>query len=78
MQTTEELPFVCPKCHRRFGWGDGSAPIFLGVVHTLPFDNQPTPCCGHRISGYITRDLEMVLTAAPSQDTNGGDKRSAA
>lgn len=63
----EELPFLCGNCGERFGWGDNSsAPIFLGVVRSLPFNNEPTPCCGNRISGFINRDLEMTLTAEGS------------
>lgn len=61
--TEEKLPFVCPNCGKYFGWGDGSAtPILLGIVNTVPFNNKPTPCCGHKISGVITRDLEMILS----------------
>lgn len=60
-QDEEKLPFKCPNCGKSFGWGDGSAPIFLGVVNSIPFNDEPTPCCGHKISGVITRELEMIL-----------------
>lgn len=56
-----KLPFTCPNCGKDFGWGDGSAPIFLGIVNSIPFTDEPTPCCGYKISGTINRDLEMEL-----------------
>lgn len=61
----DKLPFVCPNCGKDFGWGDNSsAPIFLGIVNDLPFNDEPTPCCGHRISGHLVskgEEIEMVL-----------------
>lgn len=57
----KELPFTCPNCNKPFGWGDGSAPIFLGVVNNISFNDEPTPCCGYKISGTITRDLVMEV-----------------
>lgn len=67
-----KLPFTCPKCGKPFGWGDGSAPIFLGIVNSIPFNNEPTPCCGYKISGTINRDLEMMLKQPKSTP---GEKR---
>lgn len=66
-KTEAKLPFTCPNCGKDFGWGDGSAPIFLGVVTSMPFNNEPTPCCGYKISGTINRELEMVLKETPNE-----------
>lgn len=67
---SDQLPFLCENCGERFGWGDNSsAPIFLGVVNSLPFNDQPTPCCGTKISGYINRDLEIILVAPTAKGT---------
>ena len=61
----EELPFVCPHCSERFGWGDSSsAPIFLGIVTSLLFTDEITPCCKGKISGTLVRvreEIEMNL-----------------
>lgn len=48
-----ELPHVCPYCGERFGWGEDVA--LLAVVSSCPFD-EPSPCCGERVSGVVHRD----------------------
>lgn len=59
-----ELPFTCPNCNKRFGFGGSGSEVLLGVVNSLPFTNAPTPCCGTKITGHITRDLKLVLEKA--------------
>ena len=47
------LPHECPACGERFGWGEDA--VLLSVVHSAPFD-EPMPCCGTKLSGYVSRD----------------------
>lgn len=60
---TADLPFECPHCGERFGFGGGAG--LIGVVTSLPFGDQMTPCCGGLITGYLLRDggtVRMELT----------------
>ena len=52
--TDTDLPFICPSCDTPFGFGD--APVLLNVVNSLPFADEPTPCCGALLTGRLTRD----------------------
>lgn len=56
-----DLPFSCPKCGQRYGFGDAAA--LIGVVRSIPFTDTPTPCCGTLDSGTLTRrdDGAVVL-----------------
>ncbi|NKZ94857.1 hypothetical protein GTA26_05400 [Rhodococcus hoagii] len=52
--TDTDLPFICPSCDTPFGFGD--APVLLNVVNSLPFADEPTPCCGALLTGRLTRE----------------------
>lgn len=54
------LPFVCPHCAERFGFGPDA--VLLGVVTSVPFD-ELAPCCGHRIVGTLNRQGEVTFDA---------------
>lgn len=54
-----DLPFECPSCGARFGFGSDA--VLLGIVSSLPFERQMTPCCGALITGTLDRD-PLTLT----------------
>ena len=59
-----DLPFTCPACGEQFGFGPSGA--LTRVVTDLPFTDEPTPCCGYRITGSLVRTgdrVEMLLEA---------------
>ena len=47
------LPFTCPSCGERFGYGS-DAPL-LSVVSVASF-SEPAPCCGALLTGTLHRD----------------------
>jgi len=47
------LPFTCPACGERFGYGS-DAPL-LCIVQSAPFHEQ-APCCGAWLTGTLHRN----------------------
>ena len=66
MSAVDDLPFLCDACGERFGFGDSQRQNMLAVVSSMPFSDEPTPCCGVLISGTLVRGAdgyaELVMT----------------
>lgn len=60
-KVVETLPFTCPNCGEPFGFGEAGADTLLSMVRSVPFSNEPTPCCGYKISGNLLRNLDGSL-----------------
>lgn len=46
-----DLPFVCPNCGERFGYGPKV--VLLTIVGSSPVDEN-MPCCGVRVKGQVS------------------------
>ena len=56
-----DLPFLCPFCGEKFGTGNDIG--LLSVVTSVQF-TEPTPCCGVRAKGTMTRNSSGVIEIA--------------
>lgn len=53
-----DLPFTCPGCGERFGFGPDA--VLLAVVSSVPVNGEPAPCCGHPLTGTLRRVGEHI------------------
>ena len=66
------LPFRCPVCGQRFGFGTSA--VLISIVRSLPFSDAPLPCCGAMTWGTLVRepDGSLNVTFTRIEEVAGG------
>lgn len=68
MRGDANLPFTCPSCGEKFGYGPASV-LFSVCGGESSFDEN-LPCCGVRVNGVVSLDDEGYMQIREMAITN--------